>query len=167
MLNAVPDDEAADESEIRAAYDKITEENKPSFEQVMDSLMPQVSRRQIGDGTYYIRRKTWLSSAEVARRLDVSMRTVQSWGQKGVMGARYVGDRLRFAAKEVEEWVRGNKGGSRVTNVDTPNVLSGTCHTGETQTHKSAGPVLGVRSAPVADARHLVQIDVDFLVCHL
>ena len=119
VLDAVPEDEAADESEIRAAYDKITEENKPSFEQVMEGLMPQVSRRQIGDGTYYIRRKVWLSSAEVARRLDVSMRTVQSWGQKGVMGARYVGDRLRFAAKEVEEWVRGNKGGSaRVTKVE-------------------------------------------------
>ena len=90
----------------------MEEDNKPSFEQVVENLSPSVARRQIGDRTFYIRRKAWLSSAEVARRLGVSKRTVQAWGQQGVMAGRRVGGRLRFAAETVEEWVRG---GNRTT----------------------------------------------------
>ena len=73
----------------------------------------------MGGRTFYIRRKAWLSSAEVARRLGVSMRTVQAWGQKGVMGARYMGDRLRFGAEQVEEWVRGRRTGAPARSDDS------------------------------------------------
>ena len=118
VLDVFPEEEAIEESELRTAYDQVTEDNKPSFEQVMENLMPQVSRRRIGDGTFYIRRKAWLSSAEVARRLGVSKRTVQSWGQQGLLLGRRVGGRLRFAAEAVEECVRGNRSGARVTNVE-------------------------------------------------
>ena len=118
VLDAVPEEEAVEESELRTAYDQVTEDSKPSFEEVMEHMTHMVSRRHISGRNFYIRRKVWMSSAEVARRLDVSMRTVQSWGQKGVMGARYLGDRLRFAAEQVEEWVRGNgSSGARPTNV--------------------------------------------------
>ena len=88
---------------------KVKEEEKPSFDEIIEHLKYLLIRRRIGDRNFYIRRKAWLSSAEVSRRLDVSMRTVQSWGKKGVLGARYVGDRLRFGADQVEEWVRGRR----------------------------------------------------------
>ena len=112
VLNAVPEEEAVEESELRTAYDQVTEENKPSFDEVVEHLAHVVRRRQISGHNFYLRRKAWLSTAEVARRLEVSMRTVQSWGQKGMMGAHYVGDRLRFAAEQVDEWVRGKRASS-------------------------------------------------------
>ncbi len=119
VLDVVPEEEAIEESELRTAYDRVKEDNKPSFEEVIEHLAHLVSRRHIAGSNFYIRRKAWLSSAEVARRLDVSMRTVQSWGQKGVLGARYVGDRLRFAAEQVEEWVRGRRRGNAFTQPDS------------------------------------------------
>ncbi|MEE8442758.1 MAG: helix-turn-helix domain-containing protein [Dehalococcoidia bacterium] len=115
VLDVVPEEEAIEESELRTAYDQVREDNKPSFEEVIEHLAHLVSRRRIAGTNFYIRRKVWLSSAEVARRLDVSIRTVQSWGQKGVLGARYVGDRLRFGAEQVEEWVRGRQRGTAST----------------------------------------------------
>ena len=120
VLDVVPEEEAIEESELRAAYDHVKEDNKPSFEEVMEHMTHLVSRRHISGRNFYIRRKAWMSSAEVARRLDVSMRTVQSWGQKGVMGARYVGDRLRFAAEQVEEWVRGRGNGNASSQPGSP-----------------------------------------------
>ncbi|MFC1935701.1 helix-turn-helix domain-containing protein [Chloroflexota bacterium] len=113
VLDVIPEEEAIEEAELRSAYDKAPDPNKPSFEQVVENLSHRINRRQIDGRTFYILKKEWLSSAEVARRLGVSMRTVQAWGQRGVMGARYVGDRLRFAGEVVEEWVRGK----RVTTV--------------------------------------------------
>ena len=107
VLDAIPEEEAIGYAELRVVYGKIIGEDKPPFEQVMDNLSHLISGRPIGAQMFYIRRKAWLSSAEVARRLDVSMRTVQAWGQKGKLGARRVGDRLRFAAEAVEDWVRG------------------------------------------------------------
>ena len=107
VLDAVPEEEAIEEAELRATYGQVEDNNKPSFEQVVENLSPSLVRRQISDRTFYIRRKAWLSSAEVARRLGVSKRTVQAWGQQGVMTGRRVGGRLRFAAETVEEWVRG------------------------------------------------------------
>jgi excisionase family DNA binding protein len=115
VLDAVPEEEAIEEAELRKAYDQVKEGNKPSFEEVLEHLTHLVSRRYIAGRNFYIRRKTWMSSGEVARRLDVSIRTVQAWGQKGVMGARYVGDRLRFAAEQVEELVRGKQRGTSST----------------------------------------------------
>lgn len=109
VLDAIPEEEAVEESELRAVYDQAKEENKPSFERVMENLSHLVSSRRIEERTFYIRRQAWLSSADVARRLGVSIRTVQAWGQRGVMGARYVGDRLRFGAEQVEDWVRGRR----------------------------------------------------------
>jgi len=107
VLDSIPYDEAVDESEPRSAYDSMDEANKPTFDKVIENLSHLVSSRRIGDHTFYIRRKAWLSSAEVARRLGVSKRTVQSWGQQGALLGRRVGGRLRFAAETVEEWVKG------------------------------------------------------------
>lgn len=109
VLDVVPEEEAIEEPELRKSYEKVKEEGKPSFDEIIEHLKYLLIRRRIGDRNFYIRRKVWLSSAEVSRRLDVSMRTVQSWGKKGVLGARYVGDRLRFGADQVEEWVRGRR----------------------------------------------------------
>ena len=109
VLDAIPEEEAVDEVEVRTVYSAVKEENKPSFEQVMENLSPHIIKRQIGDTSFYIRRKAWLSSAEVARRLGVSKRTVQAWGQQGVLLGRRVGGRLRFAAEAVEEWVKGDR----------------------------------------------------------
>lgn len=109
VLDAVPEEEAVEEAELRASYSKVREANKLPFEQVVENLLPQVSRKQIGQRTFYIRRKAWLSSADVARQLGVSKRTVQAWGQRGVLLSRRVGGRLRFAAETVEEWVRGKR----------------------------------------------------------
>lgn len=109
VLDVVPDEEAIEELELRKAYQLVKEEEKPPFEEIIENLKYLLVRRRIGERNFYIKRKTWLSSAEVSRRLDVSMRTVQSWGKKGVLGARYVGDRLRFGADQVEEWVRGTR----------------------------------------------------------
>ena len=115
VLDAVPEEEAIEEAELRMAYDHVKEGNKPSFDEVLEHLTHLVSHRYIADRNFYIRRKAWMSSGEVARRLDVSIRTVQAWGQKGVMGARYVGDRLRFAAEQVEDLVRGKQSGTSST----------------------------------------------------
>ena len=109
VLDAIPEEEAVDEVEVRTVYSAVKEENKPSFEHVMENLSPHIIERQIGDTSFYIRRKAWLSSAEVARRLGVSKRTVQAWGQQGVLLGRRVGGRLRFAAEAVEEWVKGDR----------------------------------------------------------
>lgn len=109
VLDAVPEEEAVEYAELRTVYDQVTDEDKPPFDNVLENLSHLVISRQIGAQMYYIRRKAWLSSAEVAQRLQVSMRTVQAWGQRGVMGARYMGDRLRFAAEAVEEWVKGDR----------------------------------------------------------
>ena len=109
VLDAVPEEEAADEAELRAAYDQVAEESKPPFEKVVENLSYMVGSRRIGDGTFYMRRKPWLSSAEVARHLGVSKRTVQAWGQHGRLLGRRVGGRLRFAAEAVEEWARGGR----------------------------------------------------------
>ena len=109
VLDAISEEEGVGYAELRTVYDQVTDEDKPPFDKVLENLSHLVTSRQIGAQMYYIRRKTWLSSAEVARRLQVSMRTVQAWGQKGMMGARYVGDRLRFAADAVEDWVRSDR----------------------------------------------------------
>ena len=118
VLDVVPEEEAIEELELRNAYERVKEDGKPSFEEVIEHLIHLLIRRRIADRNFYIRRKTWLSSAEVARRLDVSMRTVQSWGKKGVLGARYVGDRLRFGAEQVEEWVRGRRPSTAPDRID-------------------------------------------------
>jgi len=107
VLDAIPENEAVDESAPREAYGKVVEDNKPSFEQVVENLAHLVNIRRIDGHTFYIRRKAWLSSAEVARRLGVSKRTVQAWGQQGLLLGRRVGGRLRFAAEAVEERLRG------------------------------------------------------------
>ena len=107
VLDAIPEDEAVDESVPRSAYGKVVEDSKPSFEQVIENLSHLVNTRRIDGHTFYIRRKAWLSSAEVARRLGVSKRTVQAWGQQGLLLGRRVGGRLRFAAEAVEERLRG------------------------------------------------------------
>ena len=109
VLGVVPEEEAIDEAELRSAYDQVVEEGKPPFERVLDNLAHLINSRRIGDRTFHIRRKAWLSSAEVARRLGVSKRTVQAWGQQGMLLGRRVGGRLRFAAEAVEEWVRGQR----------------------------------------------------------
>ena len=121
VLDAVPEDEAVEEAELRAIYyDQTTESPKPTFEQVIENLSGQVVRRQIGDHNFYIRRKAWLSSAEVARRLNVSKRTVQAWGQQGLLLGRRVGGRLRFAAEAVEDWARGTKQGAESSKGPDP-----------------------------------------------
>ena len=109
VLDSIPEEDAVDETELLTAYDKVTEDDKPAFEQVMDNLSHLVIRRRIGQESFYIRKKAWLSSADVARRLGVSIRTVQAWGQQGVLLGRRVGGRLRFGAEAVEEWVRGGR----------------------------------------------------------
>ena len=86
------------------------------------TVIKSIATRQQHSYFDYIRRKAWLSSGEVARRLDVSLRTVQAWGQRGVLGARYMGDRLRFAAESVEEWVRGKSSGMAFDQADRPAV---------------------------------------------
>jgi excisionase family DNA binding protein len=106
VLDVVPEDEAVEESELRVAYDQVADPGKPSFEEVVKNLSHQVDRRQIAGHTFYIRKKDWLSSTEVARRLGVSKRTVQAWGQQGSLIASRVGGRLRFATEAVEEWVK-------------------------------------------------------------
>ena len=109
VLDSVPEEEAVEETELRAVYDRTVEDNKPTFEKIVENLSHLVTRRQIGDRVFYVRRKAWLSSAEVARRLGVSKRTVQAWGQHGRLLGRRVGGRLRFAAEVVDQWVRGTK----------------------------------------------------------
>ena len=78
ILEIVPEEEAVDESELRSAYEAVDEEGKPSFEEVMEHLSGRLIERNISGRNFYIRRKAWLSSGEVARRLDVSLRTVQA-----------------------------------------------------------------------------------------
>ena len=107
VLNAVPEEEAVEEPELHAAYDQVPEDGKPPFDQVVENLAHLVSSRQIGNRTFYIRRKSWLSSAEVARSLGVSKRTVQAWAQEGLLLSQRVGGRLRFAAEAVEQRLRG------------------------------------------------------------
>lgn len=107
VLDAVPVEEAVDEAELRDAYDRTVQDSKPDFAEVLENLSHFIVSRQIGDRVFYIQQKAWLSSAEVARRLGVSKRTVQSWGQHGRLLGHRVGGRLRFAADSVEEWVRG------------------------------------------------------------
>ena len=107
VLDVIPEEEAVEEAELRAAYDGVADSSKPTFEEVIDKISHKVTRRQISGHTFYMRKKEWLSSAEVARRLEVSKRTVQAWGQQGILVARRVGGRLRFAAESVEDWARG------------------------------------------------------------
>ncbi|MEE9202954.1 MAG: helix-turn-helix domain-containing protein [Dehalococcoidia bacterium] len=107
VLDAVPVEEAVDESELRDAYDRTVQDSKPDFAEVLENLSHFIVSRRIGDRVFYIQRKAWLSSAEVARLLGVSKRTVQSWGQHGRLFGHRCGGRLRFAADAVEEWVRG------------------------------------------------------------
>ena len=109
VLDAVPEDEAADSEEIRAAYDRVVDADKPSFERVMEDLRGQVEHRRIGDQTFYMRRRPFLTTAEVARRLGVSKRTVQAWAQQGKLIGEQFGGRVRFAAEHVEDWVRGRR----------------------------------------------------------
>src|SRR3990172_4018753 len=95
VLSAVPQEEAVDEGELRTAYDQVMDEEKPSFERVLENVDPFLTQRRIGTQTYYLRRR-WLSSADVARALSVSKRTVQAWAQQGVILGRRVGGRLQF-----------------------------------------------------------------------
>lgn len=120
VLDAVPEDEAVDEAELRAAYDRAVEDDKPSFERVVDDLRPQVERKRIGERTFYIRRRPLLTTAEVARRLGVSKRTVQAWAQQGKLLGQQVGGRVRFAAESVEDWMRGRRTTTSYTVSDPP-----------------------------------------------
>lgn len=113
VLEVIPEDEAVDDEELRVAYEQVTEENKPSFEQVVESLADVVDSREIDGRTFYIQRKEWLSSGEVALRLGVARRTVQAWCQHGWLLGHRVGGRLRFAVDEVEEWASGERHASR------------------------------------------------------
>ena len=118
VLDAVPEEEAVEESVLLTAYDQLTEDGKPPFERVLENLAHLVSSRHIGDRTFYIRRKSWLSSAEVARGLGVSKRTVQAWAQEGLLLSQRVGGRLRFAAEAVEERLRGKSDPSKGKTAD-------------------------------------------------
>lgn len=106
VLGIVPRDEAVTEAELRATYERIVEEGKPSFEQVMENLSPFLSSRVVGSQTFYIHRQM-LSTTDVAKMLGVSKRTVQSWAQQGKLLGRQVGGRIRFAADVVDDWMKG------------------------------------------------------------
>lgn len=114
VWGAVPEEEAVDESELLAAYDRITDADKPSFEDVMKTLAPELEKKEIGGGTYYIHRKRWLSTSDVSRRLGVSKRTVQVWAQQGKLLGQRVGHgitshrRIRFAADAIDDMLRRN-----------------------------------------------------------
>ena len=109
VLDAVPEDEAIDEAELRAVYDRTIEEGKPPFERVVRELSHVIEWRRIGERTFYLRRRPWLTTAEVAMRLGVSKRTVQAWAQQGKLLGERVGGRVKFAAESVEDWVRGKR----------------------------------------------------------
>jgi excisionase family DNA binding protein len=118
VLDVVPEEEAVDEGELRAAYEGTAEEGKPSFEQVVEDLTHLLERKKIGGEVFYIRRQPWLTSDQVARRLGVSKRTVQAWVQQGKLLGQQVGRgvtdrrRVRIAADTVEEWIRGTRNAS-------------------------------------------------------
>ena len=116
VWQVVPEDEAVDEGELRAAYDRVTDPDKPSFEDVLKTLGSELESKTIDGGTYYIHRKRWLSTSDVARRLGVSKRTVQAWAQQGKLIGQRVGHgitshrRIRFAADTVDDWLHSNFG---------------------------------------------------------
>ena len=108
VWKAVPEDEAVDESELRAAYDQVNDSDKPSFEDVLKDLASELEKKDIDGSTYYIHRLRWLSSGDVAHRLGVSKRTVQSWAQQGKLQGQRIGHgmtshrRIRFAVDAVD-----------------------------------------------------------------
>ncbi len=117
VLDAVPEEEAVGEEELRNAYDRVTGEEKPSFERVLENLEPFLTHRSIGTQTYYMRRR-WLSSTDVAKALSVSRRTVQAWYQQGLLLGRRVGGRLQFAAEAVQDRISGKRSTSATTVKD-------------------------------------------------
>ena len=110
IWDAIPaEGEAVDYGELKALYEQKGRDSQFSFDQVLENLEPRIESRKIGATTFY-RRKHWLASAEVARILGVSERTVQAWHQKGLLPAtRAAGGHLRFASEEVEAWASGEK----------------------------------------------------------
>ena len=87
----------------------------------MEDLAHLLEHKRIGGETFYIRRQPWLTSGEVARRLGVSKRTVQTWVQQGKLLGQQVGRgvtdrrRLRIANATVEEWIKGTRNASSRT----------------------------------------------------
>lgn len=114
VWQAVPEEEAVDEAELRAAYDQANDLDKPSFEELLKNLASELERREINGGTYYIHRKRWLTSSDVAHRLGVSKRTVQSWAQQGKLLGQKVGQgisshrRIRFDVDAVDDMMHSN-----------------------------------------------------------
>ena len=111
----IGEDEAVDEAELRTAYDSVVDPDKPAFDDALRELRAELETKDIEGGTYYVHRKTWLSTSEAARRLGVSKRTVQAWAQQGKLIGQRVGHgitshrRIRFATDTVDEWLRGNR----------------------------------------------------------
>jgi excisionase family DNA binding protein len=55
------------------------------------------------------RKWPWLSTRQVAERLNVSLRTVQAWHKSDFLKAVKVGGRLRFNPQDVEAMVLGQR----------------------------------------------------------
>lgn len=70
-------------------------------DKILDTLPSVIARRREGERTVFVR-QALLPSAQVARRLGVTQRTVQSWHKAGRLpGIRLPGGHLRFAEEAV------------------------------------------------------------------
>lgn len=119
VLDAVPEEEAIDVRELKKTYDGVKDQSKPPLDQVIHNLEPYLEFKFINSTTYYRRRHRWLISKEAADRLGVSLRTVQAWYKQGLLKAKKIGGRLRFATKDVEDLASG-KGDTIIQGSEDP-----------------------------------------------
>lgn len=118
ILGTVPEDGAVDWRDLLHSYEALPRSERTlPLEQVLENLRQAgyLVRRWIDSTTYYARQR-WLSSAEAARQLGVSQRTVQAWHQDGRLPGRQVGGRFRFRESDV---------GAMRTEPPTSFILSG------------------------------------------
>lgn len=63
--------------------------------------------------------KSWLTTTEAARFLDVTPNTLYRWLKDGTIPVRRIGGRWRFYREDLERWVLANSFGPSISSPAT------------------------------------------------
>lgn len=70
------------------------------------------------DELYSVEKKeleqNWIENAELARRLHISLRTLQTYRERGVIGFSKIGRKIYYKTNEITELVNNNHGKSSI-----------------------------------------------------
>lgn len=82
----------------KGAYE-IVEEKISQLKKRVDELYP-IDKSELEEG--------WIENAELSRRLSISLRTLQTYRERGVIGFSTIGRKIYYKTDDIEELITHN-----------------------------------------------------------